>query len=176
MRKCGLLLLCFIILATCLFADVYTDYDHKVDFGKYHTYSWAGLNVQDPLWKDRVSDAIDKELSAKGWRKVESGGDASLIVVGATHTEQTIETWYDGGFGGGWAHRGWWGGPGLATTTIDRTPVGTLHVDIFDSNTKKIIWHGSSSDTLTGDPAKNEKKLQKAVANLFKKFPPPPLG
>ena len=98
------------------------------------------------------------------------------VAVGSTRTEQTLETWYDGGFGGGWFHRGWWGGPGLATTTVERTPVGTLHVDIFDGQSKKVIWHGSSTDTLTGNPEKNEKKLDKAVADLFKKFPPPDKG
>jgi hypothetical protein len=89
-----------------------------------------------------------------------SGGDASIVAVGST-PEQTLETWYDGGFGGGWFPRGWWGGPGLATTTVERTPAGTLHVDIFDGPSKKVIWHGSSSDPLSGAPEKNEKKLEK---------------
>jgi hypothetical protein len=34
-----------------------------------------------------------------------------------------------------------------------------------------VIWHGESTDTLSGDPNKNELKLQKAVEDLFKKFP-----
>jgi hypothetical protein len=65
--------------------------------------------------------------------------------------------------------KGW--GPGVATTTIERTPVGTLHVDIFDSQTKLVIWHGESTDALSGDPNKNELKLQKSVEDLFNKFP-----
>jgi hypothetical protein len=148
------------------------DYDHAVNFGKFHTYSWVAVNVQEPLWRDRVSGAIDSQLSAKGWRKVDSGGDASVLAVGATHTEQSFETWYSGGFGGGWFHRGWWGGPGYVETQVDRTQVGTLHVDIFDTQTKKVTWHGSATDTLSGKPDKNEKQLNKTVAQLFKSFPP----
>jgi hypothetical protein len=176
MTRTRLLLLAGVVSATWLFANTMIDYDHSANFSKYHTYSWTSVNVQEPLWKDRVSMAIDGQLSAKGWQKVDSGGDASIVAVGSTRTEQTFETWYDGGFGGGWFHRGWWGGPGLATTTVERTPVGTLHVDIFDGQSKKVIWHGSSTDTLTGNPEKNEKKLDKAVADLFKKFPPPDKG
>ena len=177
MRGSWLLLLGIVVSVTCLFAKVMADYDHSVSFGKYHTYSWIGVNVQEPLWNDRVTKAIDNQLTAKGWRKVDSGGDASISAVGATHTEQTLDTFYSGGFGGGWGHRGWiGGGPGFATTTVERTPVGTLHVDIFDSQSKKVIWHGVCTDSLTGNPEKNEKKLEKSVADVFKKFPPPEKG
>ena len=158
------------ITATCLFAKVTVDYDHKANFAKYHTYSWISVNVQDPLWKDITANAIDAQLTAKGWQKVASDGDASVSAMGATKTEQTLETWYSGGYGGGWFHRGWWG-PGYATTTVDRIPVGTLHVDIFDSQTKLVIWHGESTDTLSGDPNKNQLKLQKSIEDLFNKFP-----
>ncbi len=172
MRKSGWLLLGIAFSVTCLFAKVTVDYDHMASFGKYHTYSWIGVNVQDPIWNDRVTRAIDNQLTAKGWQKVASGGDAAISAVGATHTEQSVDTFYDG-FGGGWGHRGWFGGgSGLATTTVERTPVGTLHIDIFDAQSKKVIWQGVSTDTLSGNPEKNEKKLEKSVADAFKKFPP----
>ena len=178
MRKLLLLVTGVAVAVTCLFAKTVADYDHSVNFGKYHTYSWVGVNVQEPLWNERVTMAIDHQLTSKGWRRVESGGDASISVVGSTRTEQTLETWYTGGLGGGWGHRGWWvgGGPGIAITTVERTPIGTLHIDIFDSQSKRVIWHGVCSDTLTEHPDQNEKKLEKAVADVFKKFPPPEKG
>ena len=179
MKKHWLLTLGVLLSVTCLFAKSIADYDHAVNFGKYHTYSWLGVSVQEPLWKDRITNAIDNQLMAKGWTKVPAGGDATISAFGSTRTEQTLETWYGGGFGGGgWYHRGWWGagGPGIATTTVERTPIGTLHIDIFDAQSRKVIWHGVCSDTLSGDPEKNEKKLEKAVADVFKKFPPPEKG
>jgi hypothetical protein len=178
MRMNRLLMLGVVGAVTCLLAKTVVDYDHSVSFSKYRTYSWVGVNVQDPLWQDRVSKAIDTQLSSKGWSKVPSGGDAAISAVGSTHSVVTYDTWYGGGFGGGWYHRGWWvgGGPGIVTTTVDRTPIGTLHIDIFDSRTKKVIWHADSTETLTGNPEKNEKKLEKAVADVFKKFPPPDKG
>lgn len=174
-----LLLLGATVGVVCLFAKLTVDYDHKANFANYHTYSWIGVNVQEPLWQDRIESAVDAQLTAKGWQKVPSGGDASISAVGATHNEQSLDTFYTGpGFGGGWGHRGWWGmgGPGMTTTTVENTPVGTLHIDIFDGKTKNVIWHATMSDSLSSKPEKNDQKMNKAVEDAFKKFPPPAKG
>ena len=167
------------LAGTCLLlaANISSDYNHKVDFGRYHTYSWIKVQAENPLWNDRITAAVDNELMAKGWQKSPSGGDAGIAAYGSTHEQRSFQTWYDG-FGGGWGwRRGWAGGPGMTTTTVERTPVGTLVVDIFDAQNKNLIWRGMSSDSLSANkPEKNEKKLEKDVADLFKKFPPPSKG
>ena len=60
----------------------------------------------------------------------------------------------------------------MATTTTDTYKVGTLVVDLFDTKTKKLLWRGSSSDTLSNNSTKNIKNLDKGVVKMFKKFPP----
>jgi hypothetical protein len=150
-----------------LLASVKTDYDHAADFSRYKTYSWIAAKASNDLWADRIRQDVDAQFAAKGWAKVESGGDATVSAFGRTHNEQTLETYYNG-FGGGWLWRGF----GDATTTVENTPVGTLVVDLFDGNSKKLIWRGSSSETLSEKPDKNEKKLEKAVEEMFKHFPP----
>jgi hypothetical protein len=167
--KSLLLLAC----ACVVFAAVTTDYSHSADWSKYKTYSWIKVAVENPLWEDRVTRAVDAQLTAKGWTKVDDGGDASVAAYGSTKTQKTLQTWYDG-FGGGWFWHGF--GDGLATTTVEETPIGTLMVDIFDSSTHKLIWRGVASNTLSGKPEKDEKKLEKAVEEMFKKFPPPAKG
>jgi hypothetical protein len=47
-----------------------------------------------------------------------------------------------------------------------------LVVDLFDSNTKKLIWRGASSDALSDKSAKNIKNLDKGVEKMFDHFPP----
>jgi len=160
--------------ALMLAADLKTDYDHATDFSRYHTYSWIKAQGSDSLWSDRIQRDIDTELSSKGWTKVASGGDASVSALGFTKNQQTLETFYNG-FGGGWFWRGF-GGPGYATTTVENTPVGTLMVDIFDSNTKKLIWRGTDTQALSNKPEHNEKKLEDTVQSMFKHFPPPSRG
>lgn len=145
------------------------DYDHHADFGRYHTYSWIGVRAGNSLWQDRITSAVNSQLSAKGWTMVPSGGDAAVSAFGKVTQQDTLQTFYDGFPGWGW--RGW-GGMGMATTETVPEQVGNLTVDIFDGNTKHLIWRGMASDSLSGKPEKNDKKLDKAVADLFEKFPP----
>ncbi|MES1258930.1 MAG: DUF4136 domain-containing protein [Acidobacteriota bacterium] len=152
-----------------LIAEVKTDYDHATDFAAYKTYSWLKVDAGNSLWVDRIKQAVDQQLSAKGWTMQEAGGDVAVAALGHTKKEQSYTTFYDG-MGGGWFWRGF--GNGLSTTTVAETPVGTLTVDMFDAGTKKLIWRGVASKTLSSKPEKNVKKLQDSVADLFKKFPP----
>ena len=155
---------------SALAADIRTDYDHHADFTKYKTYSWAKVDTPDPLWNDRVKEAVDRALTAKGWSQVPSGGDVSLVAVGTTHEKPTLRTFYDG-------FDGWlWGGFADATTYVEDYTVGTLVVDMFDTNSKRLLWRGSASDVLSGKPEKDEKKLEKAVSKMFEHFPPAELG
>ena len=158
----------FFVLTAASFAEqVKTDYDHNANFGQYKTYSWEKVQTKDPLLVDRIKSAVNASLAAKGWTQVDSGGDVSVVAMEVTHNQQTLNTFYDG-FGGGWR----WGGFGDSTTTTETYKVGTLVVDLFDTNTKNLIWRGSSSDTLSNSPNKNTKNLDKGVQKMFAHFPP----
>jgi len=54
--------------------------------------------------------------------------------------------------------------------------VSSLVVEMFDTRTAKLIWRGSSSDTLSDKPDKNIKNLDKGVQKMFKNFPPEAKG
>jgi len=141
---------------TVLLADVTTDYDHHVDFGRYHTYSWIGVKAGNQLWQQRIEAAVDNELSAKGWSKVNSGGDAAVSAFGRTREQDTLQTFYDG-------FPGWrWGGFGESTTYNEPSTVGTLTVDIFDGQSKNLIWRGKATDTLSSQPDKNTKTCSRS--------------
>jgi hypothetical protein len=158
----------FLIVCAVFAAEVKVDYNHSVDFNQYKTYSWIKLKA-DPLWEDRIMGAVDSELAAKGWTKVGGGGDVGVAAFSRTREMPTLNTFYDS-FGGGWRWHGF--GEGVATTTVEETPVGTLVIDLFDEHSKKLIWRGNASDALSGKPEKDEKKLEKAIAGMFKHFPP----
>ena len=159
-----------LISAGFLFAAIRTDYDHKADFSHYHTYSWIGVQAGNSLWQSRIQQAVDSALAAKGWTKVASGGDAAVSAVGQVTEKDTMQTFYDGFPGWGW-RAGWWGG-GMGTATTEAIPsrVGNLTVDVFDANTKQLIFRGEASDTLSGNAEKNDKKLEHNVDEIFKKW------
>ncbi len=65
-------------IATALPAQrVQTSYDHTADFSGYKTYSWFSKTTSTPLWDQRVEDAVDSSLAAKGltqvsfWRRLD---------------------------------------------------------------------------------------------------------
>jgi hypothetical protein len=161
-----------LIASACLlFASVRTDYDKKADFSKYHTYSWIGVKASNSIWQGRITQAVDSALAAKGWSKVPSGGDAAVSAIGKTSEKDTMETFYDGFPGWGW-RAGWWGGGmGMSTTQVVPERVGTLTVDVFDGNTKQLIFRGQATDSLSSNADKNDKKMEHSVEDMFKKFP-----
>jgi hypothetical protein len=166
LRKCIPVLAAVLVFSTMhVFAvEVRTDYDHKVSFAKYKTYSWVKVETPDAIWDQRVKDEIDKTLAAKGWTQVVSGGDVSVVAIGTTRERPTLETFYNG-------FDSWrWGGFGTPTTTVDNYTEGTLVVDMLDTATERLIWRGSASDLLSSKPEKNIEKLEKAVKNMLEKF------
>ena len=66
---------------------------------------------------------------------------------------------------------GSWGNTRVTSSTIE---IGKLVIALFDPATKQLVWRGSVSKTLdiNEDPDKNYRNLEKAVAKLFKNYPP----
>jgi hypothetical protein len=119
----------------------------------------------------RLISAVDHWLTAKGWTKADAAqADVAVMPLLSTQQGQTLNTFYDG-FGGGWRYRGW--GTTTATTTVNTYTQGTLVIDLFENSSKKLMWRGTATDTISDDPKKNAEKIQKATEKMFKKnFPP----
>jgi hypothetical protein len=161
------LLLSFACLAA---AKVFSDFDPKANFSQYKTFMWIKKpHMEDPLMADRIVNAIDAELTAKGWTLVEEGGDVSVAAHVATRKAHNLETFYNGFGGWGWHH--WGGGMGIATTRVQAYTVGTLVVDLFDSRTKQLIFRGWATDALPENPKKETKKLDKDIKKDIQRFP-----
>ena len=167
LRNVFALLLVALMLTPAVFAGtVSVDYDHSENFAQVKTYTWTTVSTANSLWDKRVKDAVDRELTARGYTQVATGGDLQLAAIEKTSIQQQYNTYYDG-FGG---RR--WGGFAQSTTSLDSYKVGTLIVDIFASNSKQLIWRGTGNEDLSGNPDKNTQKLDKEVQQMFKHFPP----
>jgi len=160
------------LLTPALAQQVQTDFDHQANFAQYKTYSWQAIKPENSLWDSRIKSAVDSQLAAKGWSRVDTDGDVAIVAIKTTHTQRTLNTFYDG-FGGGWGWRGFGGGGfGESTTTEQDYKEGTLVIDLYDGKTKQLIWRGSAEDMISDKAEKNEKNLDKGVAKMFKSFPP----
>src|SRR5947208_4686989 len=71
-----------LLAATAAFGQqVKTDYDRSTDFNQYKTYSWEKVQTQNQLWVDRIKEAVNSALAAKGWTQVPSGGNVAVVAI-----------------------------------------------------------------------------------------------
>lgn len=158
--------------------DIKYNFLQGTDFSKYKTYKWVKLpNHEYPnsILDSQIMQAIDSQLATKGLTKTEDNPDLYVIYQVAVNQEKQWNSYSTGGDYWGWGGWGGWGGMSTTTTTSKTINIGTLNLDIYDVGTKKQVWRGSASKTLGSgkDPAKVEKNINKAMAKLLKKYPPP---
>ena len=165
MLACGMVMALFVPF-TARAQKVTVDWDHNIqNFSSFKTYAWArsAKPTSNPLMNDRIVAAINNQLTAKGLRQVESGPDVFVTYGAGVRPEKSATVMGTGRFRMG-------GGMGTINQNITNT--GTLVVDISSAETRKLVWRGAASDTLSDKPDKNSKKIEKAVEKMFKKYPP----
>lgn len=178
-RKITLLIGLLLALSAVASAqDIKYNYVAGTDFSKYKTYKWVKVpNGQYPnsILDGQIMQAIDAQLALKGLTKTEDNPDLYVIYQVAVDQEKQWNSYSTGGSPWGWGGWGGWGGMSTTQTTTSTINVGTLNCDIYEVASKKQIWRGAASKTLGSgkDPQKVQKNLNKAMAKLFKKYPPP---
>ncbi|HTV59831.1 MAG TPA: DUF4136 domain-containing protein [Verrucomicrobiae bacterium] len=142
------------------------DWDHSItDFSKYQTYTWVKpvRPTSNPLMDQRIVAAIDAQLAAKGLQKAASGGNLLVTYSAGVRRETSAVVT---GMGG------WRMGGGMGRVDPVTENKGTLVVDLADGQGKSLIWRGVATDTLSDNPDKNSKKIDKAVTKMFNGYPP----
>src|SRR5436190_18417476 len=176
-----------VLLLWCVSAsaqDVKYNFLAGTDFSKYKTYKWVRVpNVQYPnqILDGQIMQSIDAQLALKGLSKTEGDNPDLYIAYQAAVSQEQQWNSYSTDMGSGWGYGRWggWGGYGggmsSTTTTSSTINIGTINLDLYDVVTKNQIWRGAASKTLGSgkDPAKVNKNLNKAMAKMFKNYPPP---
>ena len=167
-RTCAVVVLCLAVGTSAFAQHVRTAWDRSADFATLHTYAWqASPQPAKGDWNQAIIDAIDKQLQAKGLTRVDADPDVAVVYSRSIAKQSTS------GLAGGYIipPNGDNGGPGIPA--IARSwEEGTLVVELGNPKTKQVLWRGSISKTLSDNNNKNLKNLDKAVAKLFKEYPP----
>jgi len=168
-------------LGAAVAQDVRYNFDKKTDFSKFKTYKWVEIkdaSKPNSLVDQQIKQAIDSQLATKGLTKT-AGDNADLLIgyqAGIGQEKEFSSYNSSWGYGPGWRGGGWYGGPSSSYTTGQTSTIyiGQLAVDMYDSANKDLVWRGTVSKTIDpkAKPDKQEKNLNKALAKLFKKYPP----
>ena len=160
-----------ILFGVAAFAqEVRFDYDRSANFIAYKTYEWVDykpVQIGDELMDRDIKRAVDAQLAEKGLRRVESGGDLYVGYQASISHEKEFDSL-------GWGGPPWFGNWGNTRVTTSTIEIGTLAIGLFDPATRQLVWRGLASKTLdmSKDPDKNYRTLEKAMAKLFKNYPP----
>src|SRR5215470_9910475 len=144
----------------------------------YRTYSFAanpgtnrGGNVT-PL-TTFFESAITREMNARGYQRVDSGGDL-LVNFNARVTEKAdIQSTPAPGPYYGYGYYGYRGGlySGPEVQTV-RYKVGTANIDVVDAKRKVVVWEGIAERELNEDVMRNpQPAVDSTVAHMFAQFP-----
>lgn len=172
MNKKLVLLIVLGLAATPAMAQKVTiDYSHSFDFEAVKTFQYVdteATNIEgDPLMADRVVSMIKKELREGGLTEVQSDPD---IYVTYHYTSQDRKSYSTTSFGYGGYWDDWWGwgmGPGIASSTTREYTYteGTLVIDAYDGQEKRMVWRGSGTVTVKAKPDKRIRQVE----NILKK-------
>ena len=156
-------LLCF--SAATFAQEIHFNYDRSANFSAYRTFQWVDSKSGAPnqLMDQNIKRAVEEQLGLKGMHRVETGGDLHVVYQVGIQQEKQFDGWGSG--------PRWYGTTRVSTSTID---VGKLVINMYDPVKKQLVWSGDAEKTLDvkKDPDKNYRNLQKAMAKLFKNYPP----
>jgi hypothetical protein len=145
------------------------DYAHEFDFNSVKTFQYVETedsNAGSQLTHDRIKNAIIRELEEGGLKQVDADPDL-YVTYHITTKEKTVYNTTNfgyGGYGGGWY--GWGGGMGTSTTTASNYTEGTLIIDGYEPDEKKMVWRGMGTVTVKAKPEKQAKQID----NILKKL------
>ena len=189
-RRVSMLVMAFLSLGLAACASGFKatyDSDPSHDFSGYQTFAWMSANpmivgptdrMPNPLLEPRIMAAIEGDLTAKGYSKVDDPEAADFVLSFTVGSREEIQvnsypaTYAGYGYRGAWG----WGGPydGMATETqVRQYPKGMLALDIIDVTEHRPVFHAVAEKSITESDRKNlEETIQAAVDAVLQAFPP----
>jgi hypothetical protein len=132
--------------------QVLYDYNVNYEFNKLQTYAWRPLPAAlkgDKFIVERIYSAVDRDLQAKGYRRVESGSDFQILLFG------------------------------IALEKVDSLvkasdKEGRLKLSFYETRSDDLIWWGETRARVKPNslPEEKDRMVNDAVERILEKFPP----
>jgi hypothetical protein len=157
-----------------------SDYDPAFDFSTLSTYGWldhtvavvgSAAQMDNTLLDKRIRRAVDSQLQGMGYRRV-ANEEASFLASYHIGVKQKLDvSTIQSGSGYGY-RRGWYGG--YSETQVRQYDEGTLLLDIVEPKKRQLLWRGSGTARVSKSktPEQREARVQEAVREILKSFPP----
>jgi hypothetical protein len=145
---------------------VKVDYDDKVDFSKYRTFAWseAQESVSNPANHIRITNAVERELTAKGLQKAETGSP-DLRVRYHAKIEKKLKS------SSRQESSAWEQNNTRTMVDLSRVEEGTLVLELSDGASGDVVWRAVNVDAA---PRKDlvPEAIDKWVKKMVAAYPP----
>ena len=165
------------------------DHDTGHDFSGYKSFAWISVHpmkigetaiAPSPLLEGRIMNAIEGQLKAKGYDRVDDPDSADFVISFTVGSREKISVdsypSMSMGYSAGYPRHWGWGASYYCCaqdTTVRQYTTGMLAVDIFDVAEHRPVWHGVASKSITDADRKNvQEAVNAAVSAILAKFPP----
>jgi hypothetical protein len=179
LRMIAIMLLC--LIAGNALAKDNVDFDKSIDFTSFHTFQLlpnpdGALAKANELMDGRVQDMIRQHLVAQGLKEVSANPDLLVSYDASSQDHKVYNTMGMGqGMGMGMGPRwGRFGGAGMGmddmATTESTFTDGTLVINAYTPDPKKMVWRGTAEESVSDNPDKTAKNIEKSLDKLFEKW------
>jgi hypothetical protein len=160
-------------LTGCATLRVNSYLERGADFSRYRSYAWAerdAFATGDPrldnnrFFTQRIEEAVDMQLTARGFEKTSVSGADVLLHIHARMTQRVHTADFDRV-------------DGRCIDNECRPEVydaGTLMLDLMDRRTNRLAWRGwaeRSFETVVDDQKWMEATIDKTVAKILAQLP-----
>jgi len=170
----------FLVAIGCSSLDVQYDYDPQTDFAQFTSYHLktdikvpGDVLQNNDFVRQRLYDAIEKELQRKGLRQAdEASADLVVVTYAGVQERVNVNTY---GYSAGPYWGGYYGGAAYSTqTVVSHYNEGTVHIDIMDAKKKALIWKGQGKGVIeqAESPQEREAAVKEATEEILYNFPP----
>jgi len=156
-----------VILTGCSTNATKYDYETKADFTDLNTFDWFAVpqeaQLNEQVVKD-VEDAVNRELAAKGMRKVSENPSFLIALHISKQLKRNDWSLSDVRYGS------------YRTRLPQVYEEGTMILDFVDPETKELLWRGSATAVIESvlTPEEQKNRINKVVSKILDKFPPIP--
>ena len=154
-----------LLLQSCHYVEVTSEYDKRADFGSFKTFTAPQLTEDttgtiNDFDRQRIINAISFELEARGYTKTSLNADMKVEAHIVTRDKWYTEVVTDRD-------------RGTSRTRIDTYEYieGTLVIHVKNAKTQKLLWEGIGIGTVDKSAKNKEKRVGNAVAKIFKRYP-----
>lgn len=155
--------------------QVTTDYDPTARFSELRTWDWlpqsarergGDRRIDNPVMERRIRSAVEQELAASGYDRVEGGEPDFRVGYHAAVEDKIDVTTMDEYYG----YRRRWR---VTTVDVREYKRGTLILDIVDPGRRQLIWRGWAVGAIENpSPERVDRSVREAVKRILADFPP----